>query len=165
VTINSQIIYEAQKWLNVSEQGHNDGPEVRQWLKRVNRAPGNAWCAAFCWSMLDDACKALGIKNIFPPIAGAWLMLNQAKKMKAWTDIPGQGFIFGIDHGKNAAGARIGHVGIVTSVTEGKPDEIQTAEGNTSVGGSREGDGVYARTRKLSEVTLGYFDPGVILVQ
>lgn len=165
MTINSQIIEEAQKWLNVREQGKNDGPEIREWLKRVNRQPGNAWCAAFAWCMLDDACKALKIENKFPPIAGAWLMLNQAKKMGAWTDIPGQGFIFGIDHGTNQAGARIGHVGIVTSVTEGKESEIQTCEGNTNPAGSREGDGVYARTRKKSEITLGYFDPGKILFQ
>lgn len=122
-----QIIFEAQKWLNVREQGKNDGPEVREWLKRVNRAPGNAWCAAFAWCMLDDACKALKIKNTFPPIAGAWLMLNQAKKMGAWTDSPGKGFIFGIDHGLNAAGARIGHVGIVADVFE---DYVETVEGN-----------------------------------
>jgi hypothetical protein len=162
MTVNSQIVFEAEQWLNVREQGHNDGPEVREWLKRVNRAPGNAWCAAFAWCMLDDACKSLKIDNKFPPIAGAWLMLNQAKKMKAWTDIPGQGFIFGIDHGLNAAGARIGHVGIVTEVFD---DHVSSIEGNTSQAGSREGDGVYAKTRKLSEITLGYFDPGRILFQ
>ena len=158
--INDQIIYEAQKWLNVREQGKNDGPEVREWLKRVNRAPGNAWCAAFAWCMLDDACKALKIKNTFPPIAGAWLMLNQAKKVNAWTDSPGKGFVFGIDHGLNAAGARIGHVGIVTDVFE---DHITTLEGNTNAKGSREGDGVYEKERNLDEITLGYFHPGVIL--
>jgi hypothetical protein len=161
-TINSQIVEEARKWVRTREIGHNDGPEVAEWLHRVKRQPGNAWCAAFAWCMLDDACKKLGIENTFPPIAGAWLMLNTAKQKKAWTKIPGQGFIFGIDHGTNSQGARIGHVGIVTGVFD---DHITSIEGNTNQKGSREGDGVYEKERRLSEITLGYFDPGMILRQ
>jgi hypothetical protein len=35
---------------------------------------------------------------------------------------------------------------------------LDTIEGNTNGGGSREGDGVYQRTRRRHEVTRGWLD-------
>jgi hypothetical protein len=159
--LTDQIVFEAHKHIGVKEVGHNDGPEVAGWLARVFRKPGNAWCAAWAWCMLDDACTALGLVNPMPPTAGVHLLIERAKLQGAWSDEPGPGFIFAIDHGRDKHGNRIGHCGIVLDVGDGT---LATIEANTNEAGSREGDCVAVKTRKLVEVTLGYLDPGRLLV-
>lgn len=44
---------------------------------------------------------------------------------------------------------RVGHVGFIEKVDGGT---ITTIEGNTNGGGSREGDGVYRKIRRLSQM-------------
>ena len=44
---------------------------------------------------------------------------------------------------------RVGHVGLVAGEDE---EYLTTIEGNTSDGGSRDGDGVYRRKRKKSSI-------------
>ena len=159
--LTQQVVIEAHKWIGVKEVGRNDGPEVREWLRRVYRQPGAPWCAAFAWCMLDDACASLGLTNPMPATAGVHLLVQRARLQGAWTSDPGPGFIFAIDHGKDKAGNRLGHCGIVLEVGEGT---LATIEGNTNEAGGREGDCVAAKTRKQAEVTLGYLDPGRLLV-
>ena len=65
--------------------------------------------------------------------------------------VPEAGDVFIIDHGGGK-----GHCGIVMATPELGDDLIITIEGNTSVTGSRNGDGVYRRTRLLSEINKGY---------
>jgi hypothetical protein len=60
--------------------------------------------------------------------------------------IPGAVFCISSGNGK-------GHCGFVESVGSGR---IKTIEGNTTAAGSREGDGVYRRTRAISSITLGF---------
>lgn len=155
--LTHQVLVEALKHVGVREVGHNDGPEVREWLHRVARGPGNPWCAAFAWCMLDDACQILGLLNPLPPIAGVHFLMTAAKSHRVWTDQPGPGFLFFIDHGKNSRGEPLGHCGIVVDVNE---DEITTVEGNTTESGGRDGDRVAMKTRKASAITWGYLDPG-----
>lgn len=50
-----------------------------------------------------------------------------------------------------------GHSGLVTRVVSGK---IDTIEGNTNQVGSRGGDGVYAQTRAIASITVGFIDYG-----
>jgi len=158
--LEQQIIAEARKYVGVHEVGHNSGPQVDVWLERVRRRPGDAWCVAFAWCMLDDACRALGLDNHMPPVAGGYLLMRTAKDFRAWTDRPRPGLLFGIDHGKNAAGNHLSHVGIVADVRDGV---LHTIEGNTNVDGSREGNCVAARTRRPEVITLGYLDPDALL--
>lgn len=159
-TLTQQIVAEARKYLGVHETGHNSGPQIDVWLQRVRRNPGDAWCVAFAWCMLDDACRAVGLANRMPPVAGGYLLLRMAKDLRAWTDKPRPGLLFGIDHGRNAAGNHLSHVGIVTDVSGGV---VQTIEGNTNAEGSREGNCVAARTRHSEVITLGYLDPDALL--
>jgi hypothetical protein len=59
------------------------------------------------------------------------------------------GMVFFIDTGGGK-----GHAGIVVSING---SNIETIEGNTDGSGSREGDGVYRRTRKIEMGSLmGY---------
>lgn len=159
-TLTQQIVVEARKYLGVREVGHNSGPQIDVWLARVRRRPGDAWCVAFAWCMLDDACKALGIVDRLPPVAGGYLLMRMAKELRAWTNQPRPGLLFGIDHGRNATGNHLSHVGIVTDVRGGV---LQTIEGNTNEEGSREGNCVAARARSSEIITLGYLDPDALL--
>jgi hypothetical protein len=68
-------------------------------------------------------------------------------------DEPEPGDVFVIDHGHG-----LGHVGFVESF---RPDGLLvTVEGNTNPEGSREGDGVYRRTRRREEVNRGFLRLG-----
>jgi len=149
--LTHQVCVEALRHVGVHEVGHNDGPEVAAWLARVNRAPGNPWCAAFAWCMLDDACRALGIHLPLPPTAGVHLLCERAKATSAWTDDPGPGFVALHD-----SGGSLGHCGIVLDVDQ---DTIEGIEGNTNEAGSREGDHVAKKRRPAAYWSLGYLDP------
>lgn len=156
--LTRQIIIEARKHIGVRETARNSGPEIDQWLRRVKRPPGLPWCAAFAWCMLDDACRALGLPNPMEPTAGGNLLMIRARAHHAWTNEPGPGYIFGIDHGHNAEGAHLSHVGFVAEIRE--DGGLATIEGNTNSAGSREGNCVAEHVRPAAGMTLGYLDPG-----
>jgi hypothetical protein len=159
--LTAQIITEANKYVGIREEPSNDGSEIRAWLKRVGVHFPAPWCAAFAWCMLDDACKVEGITNIIPPTASSHLLLQFAREKGCWTNEPGPGFIFGIDHGK-ANGMRIGHAGIVVEAHEA--GHLLTLEGNTNSMGSREGNALMLKgSRRAKDMTLGYLDPGMML--
>ena len=80
--------------------------------------------------------------------------LRIAKEIGCWSADPVAGGIFGIGH----AGG-LGHVGIVVEIG---PTSLITIEGNTNGEGGREGDRVALRTRRIGEIDLGYFDPGIM---
>ena len=152
--LTQQIITESHKWIGVKEVGHNSGPHIDEWLRRVRQQPGAPWCAAFAWCMLDDAIKALGLTNNFRGSASVFTLFTQAHQQHAWWDAPGPGYIFGIDHGDGQ-----GHCGIVIEVNG---DELSTVEGNTNAAGSREGNCVELKKRPATACTLGYIDPGML---
>lgn len=136
------FIYRAE--LGVREAtGKNDGERVEAYLRYVGLKKGQPWCAAFvCWS--------LGKANIDNPRSG-WSPTVMARAPVVWKKQRGlvpdkrerilPGDVFGVyfpDKG------RIAHVGFIDEWVE--PWAV-TVEGNTNVGGSREGDGVYRRRR------------------
>src|SRR5205823_1564431 len=115
----------------------------------VGCGPGDAWCACFVYWCFGEAAKALGKKNPLVKTGGALASYNLSttKKIPA-TDAknnpalvkPGQIFVMDFGGGK-------GHTGIITAVNGGFMD---TVEGNTNDQSSREGSGVYIRTRKIN---------------
>ena len=159
--ITRQIIIEARKYVGVKEtQGPNRGPEINEWLYRAGSVPGQPWCAAFVSCMLDDACTALRIPAPIRLRAGVHMLIRECGKAR--TLDPGAGFIFGIDHGTGPGGTKRGHCGIVVEIDpDGK--HMTTIEGNTDASGSREGQGVYYRQRRISEATLGFVDVGLLV--
>jgi hypothetical protein len=152
--LTQQVIAEAHKYIGVKEVGHNSGPHIDEWLRRVRQEPGAPWCAAFAWCMFDDAIKALGMTNPFRGSASVFTLFERAHQQHAWWPQPSPGFLFGIDHGEGKA-----HCGIVLEVDG---DELATIEGNTNAAGSREGNAVEVKRRKVAVCTLGYIDPGML---
>jgi hypothetical protein len=149
----------AREQIGVREVGGpNRGPEVEKYLARVGLGPGFPWCAAFVYWCFDEAALHSTVPNPLPKTAG---VLDHWNKAPDHVKLPpsaaaddlrniNPGTIFCIDHGHGH-----GHTGIVMSA-EG--EGLKTVEGNTNVAGSREGDGVYYRTRRFSEINLGYLD-------
>jgi peptidoglycan hydrolase-like protein with peptidoglycan-binding domain len=144
--------------------GPNRGPEVEGYLARVGLAPtgGYSWCQAFVYWSFDEAAKALTRANPVVKTAGVldhWTRspLEARVYAKAAFDDPTlihPGAIFIVDHGDGK-----GHTGIVTRIAAG---EIGTIEGNTNARGSREGDGVYQKTRTIGSINVGFIDYGLL---
>lgn len=136
----------------------NSGPEVDEYLSCVGLGPGYAWCAGFVYWCFDEACKQTGKKNPLFKTAGVMSHWNNSKGKKIFTNDaignpslvkPGQVFIMGY-------GGGLGHTGIVEKVNGGF---LVTIEGNTNVGGSREGIGVFRRNgRKIKDINKGFIE-------
>ena len=134
--------------------GSNDGPKVRVWLAGVGLPAGYAWCMAFVYAMFSDACMELGISNPLQATGGVLHQFNTCSgkgiyKMDARIApitiqdlLSGDIFIIQFRHGQ-------GHTGIVKKIT-GK--SFLSIEGNTNIGGEREGIGVFERRRFPTEL-------------
>lgn len=130
------------------ETSRNSGPEVDAFLASVGLAPGFSWCVAFVFFCFREGAASVQQPNPCPHTAGAlhlWALTPDAYRHGD----PEPGDVFVIDHGHG-----LGHVGFVELVNA--DGTLVTVEGNTNGGGSREGDGVYRRTRHRDEITRGY---------
>jgi predicted chitinase len=148
--------------LRVREQplGSNRGPEVDEYLRAVGLNPAAAsypWCVAFVYWCFEEAAQATNRRNPLPVTAGVhdlWHRTPADQKLTAQAALaaPEQvkpGMVFFLDTGGGK-----GHAGLVVSVKNGM---LETIEGNTNDGGSREGIGVFRRTsRTLKGVNLGF---------
>jgi hypothetical protein len=160
----AQVVAKGLSQVGVREDRgrRNRGPQVDQYLTRVGRDPagGLAWCVAFTYWCFDEAAVHLGVANPCVKTAGVldhWARSPVSIRLGAEDafDDPRRirpGALFIIDHGGGK-----GHSGIVTRVLAG---EIATVEGNTNERGSREGDGVYEKTRSIASINVGFLDYG-----
>ena len=135
--------------------GSNCGPRVNEykaatWLPADKPWP---WCAAFvCWCV-REAMKAASIHQTAtfkrPRTAGAWDFENWslAQDSTTWTKKPHRGDIQPGD----IVVFKFSHIGIAISAPD-KNGNVQTVEGNTDKAGSREGGGVYRKTRNVSQI-------------
>jgi hypothetical protein len=155
----------------IRETSRNQHPELEKYWRRTsygiagfkNREP---WCAAFsayttheaAWRIWPDEneipfspCRSAGVVNWV-----AW-----AKTAKGWECLPAARSVRAGDwicwdfNGAKASGT---HIGLATS--DERPDgTFNTIEGNTNGEGSRDGDGLYAkttRTRKSAIAIIRY---------
>lgn len=137
--------------VGVREMRRNRGPEVDSYILAAGLDPTKGsypWCCAFCYWAVRMAAATLELPNPMPKVAGVMRLWNSVQPFRKVTK-PADGAIFIIDHGKGK-----GHCGFVEATGQ---LHLITIEGNTSEGGSREGDGVYRRTRRADEI-LGYID-------
>lgn len=154
-------IYDSQ--LGVRESGINRGLQIEQYLKYVDLARGNPWCAAFvCW-VLGKA----GVENpktgwspgLFPSGKVIWdrggklkvesgkLIPQVQERGGIWSmKGPQTADVFGIYFTEKK---RIAHVGFID---QWDGTWLITVEGNTNENGSREGDGVYRKRRTVSSI-------------
>lgn len=132
-----RLIGIARRELGVKEAtGHNDGKEVEAYLQAVGMVKGQPYCAAF----VSWVFKKAGYRKP----RSAWSPALFPAKLQVRSPAPGH--VFGIYFPELK---RIAHCGLVSQV---KGDWIGTIEANTNLPGSREGDGVYARTRHFRTI-------------
>lgn len=127
-----------------------DEYKAATWL---NPKKGWAWCAAFvCW-VVREAMASTGVKQTKtfkrPRTAGAWDFENwsleqdkttNTKKPHGGDILPGDIVVF-----------TFSHIGIAVSSPNGE-GIVKVVEGNTDAAGSREGGGVYLKSRHLSKI-------------
>lgn len=151
-----KIVELAKKEIGVEEvNGTNTGPRVNEYKSATNLPPKEAWpwCAAFICFIVKKAMEECEHDRPYtfkrPTTAGAWDLENwslmqddstQTKKPARGQIMPGDIVIF-----------TFSHVGFATT----QPDSngmFGTVEGNTDQAGSREGGGVFAKRRNITQV-------------
>lgn len=149
--VNSRILrYRALEIANTQlfvreKTGKNDGEYVKAYLNSVGLGEGFAWCQSFVYWAFSKSADQLDIANPVPKTGGVLECLRRAKeKGCSIYDEPEEGDQFIMDFGGGK-----GHTGLVEAVVG---DCIYTIEGNTNGEGSREGDGVYERTRGIRSI-------------
>lgn len=155
-----KVIRMATSQMGVMEQpmGSNRGTDVEKYLKSVGLKGGHPWCMAFVYWCFDEICTSEGRQNPLVKTGGVLHQWNQTPLPKITvndaTNNPGiikPGHIFIINHGNGR-----GHTGIVESVQGGF---MNTIEGNTNLGQSRDGIGVFRLgTRKINSITKGFIN-------
>lgn len=144
--------------LGQKETGPNSGPMVDQYLHSVGLEPGNSWCAAFVHWCFQQAANAMEMLNPCPKTGGVlrlWELAPDETKVKT----PTRGSIIIMDHGNGH-----GHTGLVETVNGG--GLIETIEGNTNRGGSRNGDSVWRHIWRPEDggrgTLVGYIDLSLV---
>lgn len=150
------LIRLAEGEIGVTEvDGSNCGPRVNQYKEACPDLPskvGWAWCAAFiCWLVreamrickVDESATFKRPKTAVAYDFANW-SLRQGKETQTKRD-PG---------GDIKAGDIViftfSHIGL--AVEDASGSTVETIEGNTDAQGSREGGGVFRKTRKLSQI-------------
>jgi hypothetical protein len=124
--------------------GSNDGHRVEAYLAAAGLGKGYAWCAAFVrWCM--DRCGIATNINAWSPTAHNPRQLVWFRQQ--WHRDPEPGDVFTLWYPNLK---RIGHTGFFDG--HAGDDMVYTVEGNTNPGGSREGDGVYRRKRRIRAI-------------
>ncbi|MFL6203633.1 MAG: peptidoglycan-binding protein [Thermoanaerobaculia bacterium] len=155
--------------IGVLETSPNRGPEVDQYVRSAGLDPAgrHPWCVAFMFFCFEKASRKLGRMNPMVKTAGVLDHWNRAEskgasritvaRAKNNPALVKPGHIFVIDT-PPAGGA--GHSGFVERVIGGK---LVTIEGNTNLGGSREGIGVFRREqRTIASINKGFIDYGSV---
>lgn len=135
----------------VRESRANAGREIDHMLRNAGITVAAPWCAAFVQDVTDSAARALGVVNPLDAVKLEALVqsyVNWAESegrmfRDASKVVPGDLVCF-----KFAPYTRWNHIGIVR-VPPTAEGVLKTIEGNTNVAGSREGDGVYEKSRNV----------------
>lgn len=161
-TLLGKVVEVAAAEVGVMEEpaGSNRGPQVNAYLKSVGLGGGYAWCAAFVFWCYKEASNQLQKANPAIKTAGVLDMWNRARAAGFHTvgasaaaadpSLLKPGMIFAF-----STGGGYGHTGLVTDVSG---LQIETIEGNTDPGGSRNGIGVFRRRRSISSINCGFID-------
>ena len=152
--LTDRIVSLALAEVGVHETSHNSGVRVQVYQSCTWLDPGPwPWCAAFVCAILKWA-KGPDQRWKSPRTAGAWDFEEWAR-----SDLRSGGEAAGVKLVKPPAGIKRGdivvfkfsHIDIAVE-DEDRGGFVSTVEGNTDDDGGREGDGVYRKTRKGSQV-------------
>lgn len=151
-TIASRIVSIAATQIGIREVTKNQGEGIEKYWTATTYAEGfknrEPYCAAFvCW-VIREACAGREVPFSLPksPVAydfEKWAGANAKKGVLMLSNVhtPQAGDIFTL--------STASHVGLIKSVNKSM---VVTIEGNTDGSGSREGDGVYERTRTIASL-------------
>jgi len=152
----SEIVRIAKAEVGVREiRDTNCGEIVNEYKAAtwLNPKKGWPWCAAFvCW-VIREALKSSGVKETKtfkrPRTASAWDFENWSidQDSTTWMRKPHDGDILPGD----IVIFKFSHIGIAVS-SPNQDGNVITVEGNTDDAGSREGGGVYLKTRNISKI-------------
>lgn len=144
--VRHRVVEIARTYIGVRESRWNSSRIIDKWLRAVGLEPGYAWCAAYVSAVLAES----GVQSTPKKGKAAvrnWDAWARAERRTIPIERVGAGDMF---WWLNPDGT--GHMGIVEEQPERMADGtwlIHTIEGNTNLGGSREGDGVYRKTRRV----------------
>jgi lysozyme family protein len=131
--------------------GKNRSPRIDSFNKRVHAPMGCPYCASGGWCAIDDACKALGLKNPVKPTAASQDFRRTgfipAKYLRPEGSLGKKG-----DVGVLQVPGDSGH-GHHTTLREDQTAQpyFKTVEYNTDGSGTRDGDGAYQMTRSTTD--------------
>lgn len=145
----------AESQIGVRETGgSNKGAELQKffdsdWYDPNGTLPGDegyAWCASFvCWCV-KEAGERVDLPFNRPRTPGAWDFENWARREEVELIKPAMREVRRGD----IVVFKFSHVGIATG--DEANGRVETVEGNTNKAGSREGDGVYRKIRRKSQI-------------
>lgn len=134
-------------WRDPSGRGR--GEQFPAFLRSVGWSAPDAYCAAFAKAVFRGAGASVEGMSL-----GSVESFENLRRLGRTVGEPAAGCAFFMQHGSSDKG----HAGIVTGPA--RDGVFPTIEGNTDALGTREGDGVYAKTRRL-DFTRG---PGLHLL-
>lgn len=140
----------ATKYVGVTEEplGSNRGTRIDKWNTAVGVPVGSFWCASFVSAVVRDFQKS-GIDFPLQQSASCDVWLKQAKAKSMISDTPSTGALFLICPWPNDAT----HIGIVGNNVDGV---WHTIEGNSNMGGSRNGTSVVNRPNGIKREKIIY---------
>lgn len=123
---------------------HTNRSQCVDWFnKQVGVPQGSPWCAAFVYHVGFHAC---GPNWPLPKTGGCAVLGEAALAKDVLVQVPRIGDVFLLWHTVDGV-ERFAHTGFVTGVVA-DGSSYTTIEGNTNIDGSRDGWGVFRRTRK-----------------
>ena len=149
-TLAERITEKALSEVGVRETKKNGGPKIAEYQMSTWLPVGEwPWCAAFvCWVIKES----VGLQDVTfkrPKTAGAWDFERWCREQDNSVRLrkPHMGDIKAGD----VIVFNFSHIGIAVGPPD-KDGNVPTVEGNTNGAGSREGDGVYKKTRHISSI-------------
>ena len=138
---------------NMEIWGANDGPKVRKYLRSVGINFPAPWCAAFVYWCISKLVEELQLNTMpFPRTGYCPTIELWAREHNILADTPEPGDVFLLYDYLGVA-----HTGFVTDViVDDKLITIKTIEGNTNIGGSPEGIGIFERERVIRNKNLRF---------
>jgi len=149
----AQIINAARNEIGIRETSKNQGPGIAKYWGATDYKSGydnrDPWCAAFVsWCVQQSGIFSEADR---PKSAAAF----RGGGYEAWARSKAPNVILNTHPTKINVGDivifRFSHIGIATSNSD-QTNNFQTIEGNTNASGSREGNGVWSKTRNLNVV-------------
>lgn len=131
----------AKMHLGLDATSKHQGPLIDVWNQRAGVPVGSPWCAAFVWSMVDDACQEAGVPNPLPRTGACFRLWNDAAVNIKTGSCPDKGI------GIHLRPDGHGHTFFVDAAVVGTPGYQLTVEGDTDEHMSGLGDKVMSHER------------------